>query len=95
MVSTACSELLVGTNSGQLLALGGSIGNQDGAFTAQESFTFTLGQFKGSTIQTQLGPVASSPTADPYNDQFIFGADGVVREALEPVWDEGRVSRAR
>ncbi|HEY0935731.1 MAG TPA: ATP-binding cassette domain-containing protein [Trebonia sp.] len=29
-------------------------------------------------------------------DRFlIFGADGVVREALEPVWDEGRVSRAR
>ena len=29
-------------------------------------------------------------------DRFlIFGADGVVREALEPAWDEGRVSRAR
>ena len=29
-------------------------------------------------------------------DRFlIFGADGVVREALEPVWDEPRVSRAR
>jgi ATPase subunit of ABC transporter with duplicated ATPase domains len=29
-------------------------------------------------------------------DRFlIFGADGVVREALEPVWDERRVSRAR
>jgi ATPase subunit of ABC transporter with duplicated ATPase domains len=28
-------------------------------------------------------------------DRFlIFGADGVVREALEPVWDEGRVDRA-
>src|SRR5215469_3829818 len=27
-------------------------------------------------------------------DRFlIFGADGVVREALEPVWDEGRVDR--
>jgi ATPase subunit of ABC transporter with duplicated ATPase domains len=29
-------------------------------------------------------------------DRFlIFGADGVVREALEPTWDESRVSRAR
>ena len=29
-------------------------------------------------------------------DRFlIFGADGVVREAPEPVWDERRVSRAR
>jgi ATPase subunit of ABC transporter with duplicated ATPase domains len=29
-------------------------------------------------------------------DRFlIFSADGVVREALEPVWDEARVSRAR
>jgi ATPase subunit of ABC transporter with duplicated ATPase domains len=29
-------------------------------------------------------------------DRFlIFGADGVVREALEPTWDETRVSRAR
>jgi ATPase subunit of ABC transporter with duplicated ATPase domains len=28
-------------------------------------------------------------------DRFlIFGADGAVREALEPVWDEGRVDRA-
>jgi ATPase subunit of ABC transporter with duplicated ATPase domains len=29
-------------------------------------------------------------------DRFlIFGADGVVREAVEPVWDEQRVTRAR
>ena len=29
-------------------------------------------------------------------DRFlIFGADGVVREAPEPAWDEGRVTRAR
>ncbi len=29
-------------------------------------------------------------------DRFlIFGTDGVVREAPEPVWDERRVSRAR
>jgi ATPase subunit of ABC transporter with duplicated ATPase domains len=29
-------------------------------------------------------------------DRFlIFGADGVVREAREPAWDEARVSRAR
>jgi ATPase subunit of ABC transporter with duplicated ATPase domains len=29
-------------------------------------------------------------------DRFlIFGADGAVREATEPAWDEARVSRAR
>jgi hypothetical protein len=29
-------------------------------------------------------------------DRFlIFGSDGVVREAAEPVWDEARVKRAR
>ncbi|GAA1712912.1 ATP-binding cassette domain-containing protein [Isoptericola hypogeus] len=29
-------------------------------------------------------------------DRFlVFGADGVVRETAEPVWDEGRVARAR
>ncbi|MBD5786999.1 ABC-F family ATP-binding cassette domain-containing protein [Cellulosimicrobium terreum] len=29
-------------------------------------------------------------------DRFlVFGADGVVRETSEPVWDEGRVARAR
>lgn len=26
---------------------------------------------------------------------FVFGSDGVVRETTEPVWDEGRVERAR
>jgi hypothetical protein len=29
-------------------------------------------------------------------DRFlVFGADGVVRETPEPVWDEARVRRAR
>jgi ATPase subunit of ABC transporter with duplicated ATPase domains len=29
-------------------------------------------------------------------DRFlVFGADGVVRESLTPVWDEARVKRAR
>ncbi|MGO4755719.1 ABC transporter ATP-binding protein, partial [Streptomyces sp. 2MCAF27] len=29
-------------------------------------------------------------------DRFlVFGSDGVVREASEPVWDEGRVARKR
>ncbi|MGH3354821.1 MAG: ABC transporter ATP-binding protein, partial [Nocardioidaceae bacterium] len=29
-------------------------------------------------------------------DRFlVFGADGSVYEAYEPVWDEGRVARAR
>jgi len=26
---------------------------------------------------------------------LVFGADGIVREAPEPIWDEGRVTRDR
>ncbi|WP_328670969.1 ATP-binding cassette domain-containing protein [Streptomyces sp. NBC_00322] len=33
--------------------------------------------------------------AKTFDRYLVFGADGVVREAGEPVWDEGRVARAR
>jgi ABC-type histidine transport system ATPase subunit len=33
--------------------------------------------------------------AREFDRYLIFGADGRVYEAPEPVWDEGRVARAR
>ena len=35
------------------------------------------------------------PTSRPQLVYLVFGADGGVYEADEPVWDEGRVVRAR
>ena len=33
--------------------------------------------------------------ARSFDRYLVFGADGVVRETPEPVWDERRVERAR
>ena len=35
------------------------------------------------------------PFARSFDRYLVFGADGGVYEADEPVWDEGRVQRAR
>jgi len=33
--------------------------------------------------------------ANGFDRFLVFGADGTVYESAEPVWDEGRVQRAR
>jgi len=56
-----------------------------------EALQEVLGTYEGTT----LAVTHDRWFARSFDRFVIFSADGVVRESLEPVWDEGRVDRLR